>query len=84
MNHRGPYYETLRTVLDVDNDLKALNINKRKFFKIARDSWEYDRDNLPSDVLIDKLGERDVDIYTFIERKWSRTHFKSAKTVERN
>jgi len=73
MNRRGPYYETLRTVLDVDKDLKALNINKRKFFTIARDSWEYDRDSLPSDMLIYKLGERNVDIYTFIDRKWSRT-----------
>lgn len=85
MNHRGSYYETLRTLLDVDNDLKALSINKKDFFTVARESREYDRDTVPSDTLMKKLRERDVDIYTFIERKWSKTisnppkHWKETK-----
>lgn len=72
MNHRGPYYETLRTMLEVDNDLKTLNVNKRRLFKIARDGGEYAKDNFPADAFIDKLRERGVDVFTFIERKWSK------------
>jgi len=73
MNHRGPYYETLRSILDVDNDFKTLNVKKRSFFKIARDGEEYAKDCFPTDAFIDKMCERGIDVFTFIERKWSKT-----------
>jgi hypothetical protein len=73
INHRGPYYETLRSILDVDNDLKTLNVKKRTFFRIARDGEEYVKDCFPTDAFIDKMRERGVDVFTFIERKWSKT-----------
>lgn len=70
INHRGPYYETLRKILDVDKDVETLEIRKKAFFKMARDTKEYARDVIPEERLVEKLGERGVDIFTFIERRW--------------
>jgi hypothetical protein len=73
INHRGPYYATLRKILDVDEELKNLVVRKRLSVKIARDAREYQKDVYPTEKLVAKLKERDVDIFTFIERKWSST-----------
>jgi hypothetical protein len=71
VNHRGPYYEVLKTVLGVDEDLKTLVIRKKSFFKMAQDVMEYRQDIRPTDAFLRKLADRGVDVYTFIERKWS-------------
>jgi hypothetical protein len=70
INHRGPYYEALRRILNVDEDLKSLARRKKLFFRIARNVREYEKDARPTETLVEKLKERGVDIFTFIERRW--------------
>jgi hypothetical protein len=70
INHRGPIYDALKTILQVDQELDTLAIQKKGFVKIARDVREYQRDILPTSAFIEKLAERGIDIFTFIERKW--------------
>ncbi len=69
-NCRGPYYDVLKSILEVDKGLETLRISKRAFAKLAHDVKEYERDIIPTGELIEKLGERDVDVFTFLERKW--------------
>jgi hypothetical protein len=61
----------LKTVLGIDEDLKTLFIRKKSFFKIAQDVLEYRRDFIPTEAYLEKLANRGIDVYTFIERKWS-------------
>ncbi|HTY76117.1 MAG TPA: hypothetical protein VMD05_11210 [Candidatus Nanoarchaeia archaeon] len=72
LNHRGPYYETLKTLLGVDKELDGLQIKKKGFARIAKyqEENEYLHDFAPSDQFLKKLAERDVDIFTFLERQW--------------
>jgi hypothetical protein len=72
LNHRGPYYETLKSILQVDADLEELKINKKGFVKIAKlyEENEYLHNLVPSNSFFEKLKEREIDICTFIERKW--------------
>jgi hypothetical protein len=71
-NPRGPYYETLKTLLGVDSDLDWLSIRKRGLIRIAKfpEHFEYVKDRAPSERFLEKLVERDVDLFTFVERKW--------------
>jgi hypothetical protein len=71
-NHRGPYYDTLKRLLDVDADLVGLRICKKGFAKIASygDTGEYQKDTIPTRQFMDKLVDRGVDIFSFLERKW--------------
>jgi hypothetical protein len=73
INHRGPFYETLRRILEVDKELETIVAGKRLFFKVASDTGEYERDVIPTDDFIEKLGARGIDIFTFTERKWCNT-----------
>jgi hypothetical protein len=70
MNHRGPFYETFRRILAVDEEMETIAVRKKLFFKIANDTQEYVKDIMPLEDFIEKLTERGVDIFTFIERKW--------------
>lgn len=72
INHRGPYYEPLRRILDVDRELDCLSIHKIRFFKIAQkgDVLEYIKESNFSEQFIHKLKDRNVDVYSFIERSW--------------
>ena len=76
LNHRGPYYETLKTLLHVDEELRELGMHKRGFSRIAQfnEELEYLRDAPLSVRFLEKLSEGagglDVDIFTFVERKW--------------
>ncbi|MCW4047303.1 MAG: hypothetical protein NWE99_07055 [Candidatus Bathyarchaeota archaeon] len=70
LNPRGPYYSVLQKILDVDHELDTFEIQKRRFVKIARNQKEYEQNVFPSTKLLEKLGERGVDIFTFIERRW--------------
>jgi hypothetical protein len=73
INHRGPYYDVLKTILGVDEELKTLIVRKKDFFRIAQDAMEYHRDFVPTDTFLKKLADRGIDVFTFIERKWSST-----------
>jgi len=73
INRRSAFYQALKRILEVDEELEALAIRKKLFFTIASDAEEYSRDVVPTEKFIEKLGERGVDIFTFIERKWNRT-----------
>ncbi len=72
LNHRGPYYETLRTILRVEAEFKTLSIRKKAFGKIAKypEQLEYLQDIVLSERFLEKLAERGADIFTFVERKW--------------
>jgi hypothetical protein len=73
INHRGPFYEALKKILDVDKELGTLVIRKKGFARIGRDVREYEKDIVPTNMFIEKLGDRGIDIFTFIERKWCYT-----------
>ena len=67
---RGAYYDVLKTMLDVDNDIEAVRIRKAVSVKIARDFREYHKKINPSPYFLSKLSERGIDVFTFIERRW--------------
>jgi hypothetical protein len=73
INHRGPFYEALKRILDVDKELETLVIRKKGFAKISSDREEYEKDVVPTSTFIEKLADRGIDIFTFIERKWCYT-----------
>jgi hypothetical protein len=69
-SHRGPFYDVLKSILEVDSELETLRIRKKLSVRIANDSREYERDLKITAGFIEKLGERKIDILTFLERKW--------------
>lgn len=73
INHRGPYYEVLRRLLNVDEEFKGLARRKKLFFRIARSGWEYEKDFRPTETFVERLREMGVDIFTFVERRWHHT-----------
>ncbi len=68
---RGPYYDVLKTLLDVDKDLYSLRVSKRFFIKVGNDSEEYEKNIAPTEVFLQKIADRGVDVYTFLDRRWS-------------
>jgi hypothetical protein len=72
LNHRGPYYETLKKLLGVDSELQLLSVRKKGLAKIARypEQYEYITDFQPSNSFLEKLANRGIDVFTFIERNW--------------
>lgn len=73
INHRGPVYETLRTILEVDGELGTIEFRKKNLLKMAWDAEEYVRDVVPTENLIRKLEVRGVDAFSFLERRWCHT-----------
>jgi hypothetical protein len=69
-SHRGPFYDVLKSILEVDKEFETLQVRKRFFAKIAHGTKEYEKNNVPTNEFIEKLSERDVDVFTFLERKW--------------
>lgn len=71
-NPRGPYYKPLKQILGVDKELDYLSIRKKGFSKLAQiaDVFAYLNNVEPTESFISKLKDRDVDVYTFIERSW--------------
>jgi hypothetical protein len=67
---RGPVYDALRAVLKVDGALEDLSVRKKAGLKIARDVKEYEKNIAPTPEFLEKLRERGVDIYTFLDRSW--------------
>ncbi len=72
LNHRGPYYEPLRRLLKVDKELELLTVRKKVLARIAKysEQYEYLQDFAPSKKFLEKLMDRGIDLFTFIERKW--------------
>jgi hypothetical protein len=72
LNRRGPYYETLKSLLGVDGELEGLQVRKKGFAIVAKyqEEKEYLHDYEPVKPFLKKLTERGVDIFTFVERKW--------------
>ena len=81
INRRGPYYAVLKRILNVDKDLETLTIRKRAFANIANDSREYEKDVFPTGKFIEKLADRGIDVFTFIERKWCNPAPESFKDI---
>ena len=79
INHRGPYYETLKKILNIEEEVKSLAVNKKIFFRIAHNPREYEKDVCPTEEFSEKLQEMGIDIFTFIERKWHQTIPKPPK-----
>jgi hypothetical protein len=73
LNRRSAFYQALKRILEVDKELETLAFRRKLFFTIANDAKEYERDVISTEKLIEKLEERGVDIFTFIERKWHHT-----------
>jgi hypothetical protein len=69
-NHRAAFYDVLKIILEVDKELDTLRVRKKFFFKIAYDIQEYEKNIIPNEGFIEKLSERDMDIFTFLDRKW--------------
>jgi hypothetical protein len=72
LNHRGPYYQTLKKLLEVDTELDLLSVHKKGLVRIAKypEQYEYLNDYTPSGRFTEKLAERNIDLFTFVERKW--------------
>jgi len=73
INRRGPFYETLRRILEVDKEFENLIVRNKAFFKMASDAKEYEKNVVPKEHFVEKLRERKMDIFTFVERKWCHT-----------
>lgn len=70
INPRGPYYNILRKILNVDREMDTITIQKKHFFRVAKDKKEYLKDVAPGEEFLEKLRDMRVDIFTFIERGW--------------
>ena len=68
---RGPFYDVLKAVLNVDSEFDSLQVRKKAFAKIAHDAQEYEKDGRPNAEFLEKLTDRGVDVFTFIDRRWS-------------
>jgi hypothetical protein len=54
----------------VETEPETIEIRQKLFFKVARDVKEYQRSVVPKSELVEKLRRKNVDIFTFIERRW--------------
>ena len=73
INQRSAYYQALKAIFKVDNDLESVIFSKKTFFNIATDAKEYETDVVPTRQFLEKIRERGADIFTFLERKWCNT-----------
>jgi hypothetical protein len=83
MNHRGPYYESLKQILDVDSELEELKINKKIFANIGKYSehFEYIKNIDGSEEFLSKIKDRNIDVFSFVERSWC--NFPAAKPSDK-
>lgn len=82
LNHRGPFYQPLKQILQVDKELKTLVTRKKGFAKIAKyvTTAEYEQNITPTKGFLEKLRDRGIDIFTFLERKWCYPITNPSKT----
>ncbi len=52
------------------NETEHLVLRRKGFLVIASDSREYLQSVTPNSELIEELGQRHVDVFTFVERRW--------------
>jgi hypothetical protein len=83
-NRRGPYYDILKTILDVDRTLETLRIRSKVFAKIAYDIQEYEKNLDLNGTFFEVLEDRGIDIFTFLERKWCCPLPNTAHTWKRS
>ena len=69
-NQRGPFYDVLKNLLNVYPELDSASIQKKNFFNLAHDTYEFEKDSTPTPQIIENLTDLNVDAYTFLERKW--------------
>lgn len=60
----------------LDTRFLNLEIKKKGFLKIVRDSREYLEDVAPSQSFLSDLKMKGVDVFTFIERSWCMDYFE--------
>jgi hypothetical protein len=70
LNHRGPFYSKLKEILRVDSDLNNLSIQKKGLIKTASFTSEYLKDSKFNEAFLGKLKDRNVAVYSFLERSW--------------
>jgi hypothetical protein len=72
INHRGPFYEPLRRILNVDKEYETVVVRRKGFARIAShiEVVEYSQDNLPNEQFLEKVRAQGADIFTFVERTW--------------
>jgi hypothetical protein len=80
INQRSAYYQVLKTIFRVDNDLEPVIFRKKTFFTIATHAREYETDIIPHKEFLEKMRERGADIFSFLERKWCNTISKPPKS----
>ena len=82
INYRGPIYEPMREILQVDKELTSLSVRRKVFANISRYSGtrEYEQDFVPNKEFIRKLADRNIDVFTFLERSWCFGISKTPKT----
>jgi hypothetical protein len=66
-SRRGPFYDVLHDLLEVDGDLR---MKKKTFVNLAYNSTEYVSDIVLTEAFLDKLADRGGDIFTFLDRRW--------------
>jgi hypothetical protein len=69
-SQRGPFYDVLKTILEVDKNLETLRVRKKGFVKLASDIQEYEKNIQPTDQFTAKLRDKGIDIFTFLDRRW--------------
>jgi hypothetical protein len=57
----------------MDKEHETLRLRRKVFFTIASESNEYEMDIIPTSEFLEKLKQKGVDVFTFIERKWCFT-----------
>jgi hypothetical protein len=67
---RGPFYDVLKTMLDVDKDLETLSERKAFSVKVAHDFTEYAKNINPTETFLKKLRLKNIDIFSFLDRSW--------------
>jgi hypothetical protein len=67
---RGPFYDVLLRILKVYPEVKTLSIQRKIFFNLGHDTYEFEKNITPNPVFMENLRDLNVDVYTFLERKW--------------
>ena len=79
-NGGPPFYPVFKNLLDVDRELDALIPKKGFAAKVYAYRAEWAKDFIPQDDFLEKLSERGIDGFTFLERKWSFRILNSPST----
>ncbi len=84
LNFRGPFYKAFRRIMKVDEEMETIVVEKKLFFKVAKDRQEYIKDLVPTSNFIEKLANMGADILTFVERQWCCPSANTSKNWVKN